>query len=655
MTKETITIGINAKDKSGRVLKQTKKNLDKTSKAATGLAARFRNVARATVIMEGPLGGTAGRMSAMATMMGNVSLGAIGFGLAITASTAVLVAAGKEYAKFESATLKINQLLERTGGAAGLTADEIEVMSRRIGKDTLSSASDVREASAVLLSFKGIGVDAFERTMVMASDMAAVTGQDLKQSVIQLGKALEDPATNMSTLRRNGVSFTNSQKAVIVAMKESGDAAGAQAAMFDLLEGQMGGAGKAAGGGLAGAADLVAENWSLMLIEFGKSGPGQAATAALNSLGRALEWVSYLLTSDNDLQKQRFQLMDQIKSKTEELTRLAQDKTPNAGKIRQIQLLATERQALIDRKDTLQATAQAEIDAARVRGAAVQEENDKVAASEMAAEAASKKRKEEAKAYEKADAGADKFVDNLLKEEEKFATSLLTKEMQESTHYANRLLKLQEFNELKYLTDEEADAAALVARQLYDQKITEITKTEKDKRDSDTKKRKEMELAATQTALGDIAGMMSGSSKKLFKVGKAAAIANALINTYQAVTKTMASTPYPFNIPLAIAQGAAGMVNVQKIKSQKMAAKEHGGSVIGGRSYLVGEKGPELFTPPRTGQVINNSTTSSLGGATNNINVTVVNDTGEEFIERNAVKIWDSIVDKMNEEGMRFA
>lgn len=47
-----------------------------------------------------------------------------------------------------------------------------------------------------------------------------------------------------------------------------------------------------------------------------------------------------------------------------------------------------------------------------------------------------------------------------------------------------------------------------------------------------------------------------------------------------------------------------------------------GGPVSPGRSFLVGERGPELFTPPETGRVVPNH---QLGGGAANVNVQVVN------------------------------
>jgi hypothetical protein len=69
----------------------------------------------------------------------------------------------------------------------------------------------------------------------------------------------------------------------------------------------------------------------------------------------------------------------------------------------------------------------------------------------------------------------------------------------------------------------------------------------------------------------------------------------------------------------------------------------------------VGEKGPEMFTPGASGQIVNNTTTSNLGGTTNNLYVTNTFENGEEMITRNMNTIWNGIMDRMNENGYRFA
>lgn len=70
-----------------------------------------------------------------------------------------------------------------------------------------------------------------------------------------------------------------------------------------------------------------------------------------------------------------------------------------------------------------------------------------------------------------------------------------------------------------------------------------------------------------------------------------------------------------------------GLVGIPSIPNIPYLAK--GGTAVGGRAYLVGEQGPELFTPGRTGRVTNASTTAEAmgGGGAQTINLTL--DLGE--------------------------
>jgi hypothetical protein len=57
----------------------------------------------------------------------------------------------------------------------------------------------------------------------------------------------------------------------------------------------------------------------------------------------------------------------------------------------------------------------------------------------------------------------------------------------------------------------------------------------------------------------------------------------------------------------------------------------NGGARLGGRPLLVGERGPELFIPSTSGFVANNNALGKMaGGAVSPVNVTVINNTGQE-------------------------
>jgi hypothetical protein len=72
-----------------------------------------------------------------------------------------------------------------------------------------------------------------------------VMGQDLQSSVVQIGKALNDPIKGITALSRVGVSFTQQQKDQITQMTKAGNIAGAQAMILRELQTEFGGAAEA--------------------------------------------------------------------------------------------------------------------------------------------------------------------------------------------------------------------------------------------------------------------------------------------------------------------------------------------------------------------------------------------------------------------------
>jgi hypothetical protein len=83
--------------------------------------------------------------------------------------------------------------------------------------------------------------------MAVAMANGDVSAIDLKGTAIQLGKALNDPITGLTALRKVGVTFTQSQEDLIKKFMETNDLAGAQAVILKELEGEFGGAAEAAG------------------------------------------------------------------------------------------------------------------------------------------------------------------------------------------------------------------------------------------------------------------------------------------------------------------------------------------------------------------------------------------------------------------------
>ena len=118
-------------------------------------------------------------------------------------------------------------------------------------------------------------------------------------------------------------------------------------------------------------------------------------------------------------------------------------------------------------------------------------------------------------------------------------------------------------------------------------------------------------------------------NKKAFEAAKAFNIANAIMNTYAAATKALATYPFPFGLIAAAGAVAAGMAQVNAIRSQQFSGRALGGPVMNGQSYIVGERGPEVFTPNTNGSITRNSDLPS--GGTTNINFTIVANDAQGF------------------------
>ena len=112
-------------------------------------------------------------------------------------------------------------------------------------------------------------------------------------------------------------------------------------------------------------------------------------------------------------------------------------------------------------------------------------------------------------------------------------------------------------------------------------------------------------------------------------------------------------------VKIKIAQPAANWLASSFNFSDIFNPKEHGGTVTGNRPYMVGEAGPELFLPNKTGTIIPNdalSTGGSTSGETNvsvSFNITANDTTGfDELLDSRRGMIVGIINQAMNDRGM---
>lgn len=99
-------------------------------------------------------------------------------------------------------------------------------------------------------------------------------------------------------------------------------------------------------------------------------------------------------------------------------------------------------------------------------------------------------------------------------------------------------------------------------------------------------------------AFGQLALKHGGEiGEKIFMVTRGIAAAQAVVDTHAAVMKTMAATPYPFNIPLAAAQAAIGAAQVSAILSTSVGSSSVDASVGGGGGAARPSTNVDTVTP----------------------------------------------------------
>ena len=225
MADERLEIAIKAVNEASKALKDVQKDLggldDQAKKTGSGL----------------------GKLGSIAKGAAVAGLGALAAGLKFSIDQAI------EAERVMAAT---GAVIKSTGGAAGMTADEIGGLADSLSRMSGIDDELIQSAENVMLTFTSIGEDVFPQAMEAALNMSVALGTDLQSAVIMVGKALQDPERGMTALRKAGVNVNEEMQKTVKAMLAVGDAAGAQAYILKELSTEFGGAAKAAGDTLAG-------------------------------------------------------------------------------------------------------------------------------------------------------------------------------------------------------------------------------------------------------------------------------------------------------------------------------------------------------------------------------------------------------------------
>src|SRR5262245_12544368 len=206
-------------------------------------------------------------MGSQLKTMGKVAVaagGAAGLGILV----ATLHTGVQEMSDAAKVGAQTDAVLKSTGESAHVSAKHVADLAGSLLAKSGVDDEAIQSGENLLLTFTkiqnqaGKGNKIFDRATTTMLDMSVALGQDTKASAIQLGKALNDPIKGVTALQRVGVSFTESQKAQIKALVESGDTLGAQKLILRELNKEFGGSAKAAGKTLPGQINILRESFN---------------------------------------------------------------------------------------------------------------------------------------------------------------------------------------------------------------------------------------------------------------------------------------------------------------------------------------------------------------------------------------------------------
>ena len=232
------------------------------------------------------------------------------------------------------------------------------------------------------------------------------------------------------------------------------------------------------------------------------------------------------------------------------------------------------------------------------------------------------------------------------------ASAFLISQIVEAPEKMKRELeeKIDPITKIQEETDAKIEAVTRyksVFTEAFAEMINSVTELS-DKEKALNAQRLDQALTTSQTMIHS----MKGFNKSWFEASKALSIAETIMSTYKASTAALAIMPPPVGMAFSATIVALGLANVARIKSQKFEGKAAGGSVSAGQSYIVGEKGMEMFTPNQSGNITPNN---ALGGPTTiNFNISANDTRGFDQLLQNRRGMIVSMINRaVNEQGRR--
>jgi hypothetical protein len=151
----------------------------------------------------------------------------------------------------EQAMAQIEQVIKSTGGAAGMTADDVADLGDKFAYLAGGSDDAVLAIEEMGLRMGNITAEQMPDFIQTSLDLAAATGVDAAAGARLLAQAYDDPVSAIARFKKQGILVSDALTEQIKKMQDAGDTAGAYALLMDRV-------GEATGGAAAAKMDTTA-------------------------------------------------------------------------------------------------------------------------------------------------------------------------------------------------------------------------------------------------------------------------------------------------------------------------------------------------------------------------------------------------------------
>ena len=177
--------------------------------------------------------------------------------------------AGTANARIEQITISMGNF----GDEASEVASKVAGTANELAKLTGVERNTIKETQALLLTFNRVNRTAdetggvFERATEAAIDLAAAGFGSATSNAQSLGRALEDPIRGLTSLTRQGVTFTDAERERIETLVESNQVQEAQVLILEAIEKQVGGTAEAT----SNASDRIRQSFGVIVDQIALS------------------------------------------------------------------------------------------------------------------------------------------------------------------------------------------------------------------------------------------------------------------------------------------------------------------------------------------------------------------------------------------------